>query len=147
MKDRNWTGFTGSAGWGSSHPVHRVNPVKRFVSPVRLCASAVNVRRGSTLLLVLAALLLSLILGMTYLEIVRLDRKATKNILTAGDLDTVIQSVEGLIATRLVDDLGIDTNGNFFALGDGDGTPGTTPAEPYDYPGSKDRWLSSTAAA
>ena len=105
-------------------------------------------RRGSTLLLVLAALLLSLILGLTYLEVVRLDRRSTANIRTQGDMDAVIQSVLDLIAARIGGDLGIQTNGansQYFAI-DGDGDSNTGEAEePYDYPGDKDRWLAATA--
>ena len=47
--------------------------------------------------------MLSLILGITYLEIVRLDRKSTKNILTQGDLDSVLNSVRELIEKRILD--------------------------------------------
>jgi hypothetical protein len=86
--------------------------------------------RGSTLLLVVAALLLSMILGMAYMQMVRLDRKGTFALMAERDMTMVCQSVTDVVAKQLKDDLGIDATGKFFVN-----------SEPYDYPGAVDKWL------
>lgn len=101
--------------------------------------------RGSTLLLVLAALLLSLILGLTYLEVVRLDRRSTANLANAGQIDDVIESIVVRVEGRLRDDLGMNTANQYFAAPDNENSTVTDQAEHYDYPGDKDLWLAVSA--
>src|SRR5688572_10103561 len=84
----------------------KANTEFAFSAPLRLCG---KFRSGSTLLLVLAALLLSMILGLTYLEIVRMDRKSTRNLLSAGNIRRVHDAVRDQIAMRLLEDLGVQT--------------------------------------
>ncbi len=102
--------------------------------PVLSSQSATR-RRGSTLLLVLAALLLTMILGITYMQIVRLDRKGAIETAKQNDVDIVQSSVVNTIGTLLRDDLGIDSAGTYF-------TGGKTL---YDYPGATKKWLSTSA--
>ncbi|MBI1373759.1 MAG: hypothetical protein GC159_13620 [Phycisphaera sp.] len=102
--------------------------------------------RGSLLLLVVASLLFLLLLGLTYMEVAKQDRIATRNLYIRRDLDLQLREIRDVIASRLKQDLGIDDNSTpgtltddrFFDKNNGDGQ------ESYDYPGPVDKWLAET---
>ena len=85
--------------------------------------------RGSIMLLVIAALLLMMILGLSFIEVARQDRNSTTAISVVQDADNVTKTVAARIKKQLKDDLKEIYNG-----------------EPHDYPHEQvDRWLANTA--
>ena len=102
---------------------------------------------GTVMLLVVGVLLLVLIVGMTYMHVVQEDRRAGLTV----DIDAIVLAQADLVAVKLVDDLGIKSTGQHFALDARNNATGAATAdgivdeEPYDYPGPLDKWLAATS--
>lgn len=85
--------------------------------------------KGSTLILVVVALVLMAILGAVYLQLVRVDRIATHQA-NRSNINLVVDATIAQVQGVLRDDL-LDDDGNFFNEDAGDAGGGD---EPYDYP-------------
>lgn len=106
-------------------------------------------QRGSILLLVIGVLLLLMVLGTAYIQLVRKDRESVFNLSSSRRIGQVAQSAVDAVSARLKEDIvhDNDTPDNprddlFFSE-----IPATSPQGPqenYDYPGRFDRWLAST---
>ncbi len=84
-------------------------------------------RRGSALVFAVVCLVLMVLLGMSYLQMARVERLAISEV-GDGNIDTVRDSVIALIAQILNEDL-TDRNGSFF----NPAPPNEAGDEPYDH--------------
>lgn len=110
-----------------------MNALKNFRNLTRLRGHfrGQSRQRGSTLLLVVAVLLMILLVSMAYLQIARADRLNGGAMRVNEAVDTVTNASIGAVAFRLHEDR-IDSGGALL------------PDEGYDYPGNKDKHLANT---
>lgn len=111
------------------------------MSTPKLTTSAAARRRGSTLLLVLAAILLSMLLGLAYMQMVRLDRKGTFEVLRQRDIDMVGKAAMDTIGQQLTSYLDQDSSGGAFDSG----SATNDQRRYYDYPDTNEPWLASAS--
>jgi len=98
-------------------------------------------QRGSTLLLVIAALILSMFAGLMLIEIVRKDRQSTINAARAAASDQVVSATYGRIVYLLKEDLGINNGGT---VGNPNDDTFFNGQEYFDHAGPSDPHLAST---
>ena len=84
--------------------------------------------RGSVLLLVVVSLVLMVLLGSVYMQVVNIQRQIPPA--PPRNIDQVLQSVENLLLQTILDDLR-DNNGNYFNQSTASADAGD---EPYDFP-------------
>ncbi|MEM6332767.1 MAG: hypothetical protein AAF823_05445 [Planctomycetota bacterium] len=111
-------------------------------------------RRGSVLLLVVVSVVLMTIIGVTYLQVARVDRFAIEQVeYVDGDIDVNVRATRVLIEQILREDIiEIDAAGDAFFLSAQDLDGDDLGDESYDYPWTNaerpghldDMWLSST---
>ncbi len=100
-------------------------------------------QRGSTLLLVIASLLLTMVLGLTLIQVVRQDRVGATEMSGVRSRDAVARIIVDNVRNKLVESMGISGSG-----GAGGAAPFQTEnSRPFDYPSDNQRWLASTAPA